>query len=188
MRRWFSPEGRLPGVLAGALLMLATCVPGALAADTREEVAALFAAGRMGDAFDATEGIEDPTLRAEWRFHLLYTAGDFPGALAAARAGLEGAPDHAGLLANATRCGSLLGLGQEALVWAVHLEALPGPEGETQEQARARQEQTGALVDEARRIAELEDAGADGEALALRVALGGLVLALGALLLLARSR
>ena len=169
--------------LLGLLLLAAP-----LGADTRDDVAALFAEARYGAAYELTAGIDDPGLAAEWRFHLLFTGGDLPGALAAARAGLEGAPDHAGLLANAVHVATLLGLGQEALGWSEQLAALPAPEGETAEQRAAREARTGNLVAAARRVSDLEAAGEAGRRRAWRVATGGLAGALLALLALSRLR
>ena len=185
--RLSSVPDRRPQALALVLawgLLLAGLGP----ADTREEVATLFASGAYGEAYARCEGIEDAALRAEWRFHLLYTGGDLPGALGAARSGLEAVPGHRGLLANAARCATLLGLGREALEWSELLARQEGPAGETSEEREARRAGGAALVAEARRIAELEAAGESARGRAFLVACGGLVLAAGALVLLAVRR
>lgn len=188
MRRWHFAERGLRALAALAACALVCLGASAANADTRDEVSTLFADGQLGEAFAATAGIDDAALRAEWRFHLLYTGGDLPGALGAARAGLEHAPDHAGLLANAVRCATLLGLGDEALSLAEHLAQLAGPPEETAEQRANRLEQVQGLVEQARAVAELEAEGAAGQRRALAVALGGLLLSLAALVALARPQ
>jgi hypothetical protein len=70
-------------------------------AAAQEAVQEPYARGDLGAALEAARGLEDPILRAEWAFHLLHRGGDLPGALQAAREGLEHAPSHAGLLKNA---------------------------------------------------------------------------------------
>lgn len=75
-----------------------------------EEVSALFERGRWDLAFDESAHIESPQLRAAWRFHVLYAAGNLPAALDAARAGLEQSPANLELLHNATLCAVTLGV------------------------------------------------------------------------------
>lgn len=112
-------RGRRPGVgplALGALLALAAPAP---AAAWRQEapaaaVAEAFSAGRLGRALELTAALGDPLLAAEWRFHVLYSGGDLPGALEAAEAGLALSPEHPALLENAARCALALGDGSRA--------------------------------------------------------------------------
>jgi len=151
------------------------------------EVRELSDTGRYGAALAATEGIADPGLRAEWRFHLLYAGGDLPGALGAAREGLDAAPWNPGLLSNAAHCATVLGLGAEALDFARRLAALPPPEGETPDAAAGREGRDRRLLKAAERVAALEAAGERGRRHARIVALGGLAASLAAMVLLARG-
>lgn len=75
-----------------------------------EEVSALFERGRWDLAYEESAHIESQELRAAWRFHVLYAAGNLPAALDAARAGLAEAPASLELLHNATLCAVTLGL------------------------------------------------------------------------------
>lgn len=92
-----------------------------------EGVAEAFADGRYDLALEAAEGLSDPVLAAEWRFQVLHAAGDLPGALAAARAGLALSPQHPGLSQNAANVALTLGEGRLALeycaAWQGALEA-----------------------------------------------------------------
>jgi hypothetical protein len=92
-----------------------------------EGVAEAFADGRYDLALEAAEGLSDPVLAAEWRFQVLHAAGDLPGALAAARAGLALYPQHPGLSQNAAIVALTLGEGRLALeycdAWQGALEA-----------------------------------------------------------------
>jgi hypothetical protein len=85
------------------------------AAARAQSVEESYAAGRYDRAFVALESLEDPALRAEWRYHLLHSGGDLTGALAAALDGLAVAPDSLRLLQGASECAVTLGLGQRAL-------------------------------------------------------------------------
>lgn len=75
-----------------------------------DEVASLFERGRWREAYEESTHIESQLLRAQWRFHVLYAAGNLPDALAAAREGLKLAPDNLELLHNAALCCVTLGL------------------------------------------------------------------------------
>ncbi len=79
-----------------------------------EGIAELFAKGRYDLALEASESITDSVLAAEWRFQILHAAGDFPGALAAARAGLVRDPDNLRLYQNAATVALTLGDGAAA--------------------------------------------------------------------------
>lgn len=91
-----------------------------------------FADGRYDLALDAIEGLADPVLAAQWRFQVLHAAGDYPGALHAARAGLERAPTNLALLQNAANCALTLGEGELALAlceqWSRALQSAPETE------------------------------------------------------------
>ena len=108
-----------------ALAAVLACGTAPLAAQTRGGdpalVGELHAAGRYGAALAEVERLEDQTLAAEWRCYLCLAGGDFPGALAAAEAGLQGAPTHQGLLVNAISMALSLGLSERALT---HAQAL----------------------------------------------------------------
>jgi len=75
------------------------------------EVASLFEQGRYDRALAESEFIEDSALRAAWRFHVLFHAGDLREALRAALAGLRDAPHSLELHQNAVSCALTLGLG-----------------------------------------------------------------------------
>ena len=88
--------------LRSSLLVALLAFPAPLAAQSGLEEA--FADGRYDLALEALEGLGDPVLAAQWRFQVLHAAGDYPGALRAARAGLKLAPDDLALLQNAANC------------------------------------------------------------------------------------
>ena len=173
MGGWRPVERRLARV---ALLALAAggSVHGQ---DTGAEVTGFLEEGRYGEALRAAERMIDPGARAEWRFHVLYTGGDLPGAFAAAREGLAADPDHPRLLENAARAATNLGLGHEAASLARRLAGLEGLDAESAERARG-------LLEEAEGIEDLERRGRAGvrrARLVALMALGGAVLGLGLL-------
>lgn len=100
----------------GLLLVLALAAPlqGQQGAGDPARVQELFAAGEYGAALGETQQLADATLAAEWRCYLHLAGGDFPGALEAAEAGLEQAPEHQGLLVNAIGMTLALGLAERA--------------------------------------------------------------------------
>ncbi|MCC7013755.1 MAG: hypothetical protein IT454_14435 [Planctomycetes bacterium] len=79
-----------------------------------QTIDALFAARRYEQAWNSIEDLEDATLREEWRFQILYAAGDLEGALRAIRSGLALAPNSERLLRNGASCALALGLATEA--------------------------------------------------------------------------
>jgi len=165
-------EGRL---LGGALL-LAALLP---AASGQDPVRAPFEAGRYAEALEAASALEDPSLRGEWRFHVLYTAGDLPGALEAALEGLRSQPRHAALLVNATLCALELGSAELAVALAERLsDAAEDP---------ARRTRAAELLEQARSLAERRRAAERARGKAKGVALLGLAASLGSLAFLARS-
>lgn len=91
-----------------------------------------FADGRYDLALDAIEGLADPVLAAQWRFQVLHAAGDYPGALHAARTGVRLAPTNLALLQNAANCALTLGEGALALElceqWNSALQSAPEAE------------------------------------------------------------
>lgn len=115
-----------PGFVRRAAALLLLALPLAAQDPAAEEVSALFARGRWDLAFEETAHIEAHGLRAAWRFHVLYAAGNLPAALDAARAGLEHEPASLELLHNATLCAVTLGvvpLADELLArWRVAIE------------------------------------------------------------------
>jgi hypothetical protein len=103
-------------------------------------VQALYSEQRYGEALDAARRLDDPVLAAEWRTYLFLAGGDYPGALRAAREGLAVAPQHRGLLSNATHVALTLGLADEALGYVQGLEsalAAQGAAGDELERADA---------------------------------------------------
>lgn len=160
-------------------------MPRARSAQTIDES---FRAGRYHEAFEALEGIEDLSLRDEWRFQVLYAAGDLPGALAAVRAGLERAPQHLGLLQNGINCALSLGLGGLAqrwcAQWRIALEAASlTPDARAAQLASVeRYEQFVAP------LAESEETMHSARRRALIVSLGLLSATVGSFLWLARRR
>lgn len=111
--------------------------------------------GRYGDALQAAGNIEEPGLRAEWRFHVLRTGGDLPGALRAAEEGLEAAPDNPRLRENAAVTALTLGLGAESVRHARELVAFPDLDEATRSRAQV-------LLADAEALERLEGRGARG--------------------------
>lgn len=175
-----SPSRSRSSVGLAAWLLLAPSLGAAPAQNAVEETAAAFEAGELGRALELADEIEDPGLAAEWRFHVLHSGGDLQGALAAARAGLERAPENAALLENGARCALALGLGATAQRLA---EALveAASEGSLETARRARE-----LARLAAERAALEGRAERAAGLARATALGLFALCLGLLAWLAR--
>ncbi len=99
-------------------LRLASAMACALCAPTlcgqSGDIAELFAKSRYDLALEATHEMSDSVLAAEWRVQILDAAGDFPGALAAARAGLARDPDNLRLYQNGANLALTLGDGVAA--------------------------------------------------------------------------
>lgn len=97
---------------------LALCLSGAPALAQQDPAVAeantAFERGRYDLAWSATEAITSDELRASWRFHVLYHAGNLAGALEEALVGLRAAPDSQELLQNALICSLTLGLGERS--------------------------------------------------------------------------
>jgi hypothetical protein len=158
-----------PLALCTLLALGAPAAAGALgpAASWRQDapaaaVAEAFSAGRLGRALELTAELADPLLAAEWRFHVLYSGGDLPAALAAAEAGLAREPEHPALLENAARCALALGDGSRA---RRHAEALASVAADPAVRARAED-----LLVEARSAALREEQTRTGLARARAVA------------------
>ena len=95
-----------------ACLLLAAAPAAAARQEPLERVQAAFAAGRYDEALAAARALEDPALAAEWASYLHGVAGDLPGSLREARAGLAAEPQHAGLLTQALNAALTLGLAE----------------------------------------------------------------------------
>ena len=95
-----------------ACLLLAAAPTAADLQDPLERVQAAFSAGRYDEALGVARELEDPALAAEWASYLHGVAGDLPGSLREARAGLVVAPRHAGLLTQALNASLTLGLAE----------------------------------------------------------------------------
>lgn len=143
-----------------------------------------FAAGRYQAALDATASIEDAVLRAQWRFHVLYVAGDLPGALRAALEGLASSPRDVALAINATQCAVELGDHERAARLAERLEAIAAEEGDAGEHAA----RIGELRATAAALARTAELAAVARRRARWTAMGLLVAAAAALIGLALHR
>lgn len=143
-----------------------------------------FADGRYDLALDAIDGLSDPVLAAQWRFQVLHAAGDYPGALHAARTGLDHAPKNLALLQNAANCALTLGEGALALQlceqWSTALQSAPEAE------RAAGLERVARYRTNASEQVALDEAAAGATRRARWTALGLLTLALAALGFLVR--
>ncbi len=152
-----------------------------------EEVAAQFERGRYDLALNETRFIASPQLRAEWRFHVLYNAGNLPAALDEALAGLEVAPQSLDLARNAVLCALTLGLGRVAedllARWkaAIDSSSLDAAARESWLELHAEQSAFAAQV-----LAR-DEAASDAARRALWICVAGFGLAFGALLVLSRA-
>lgn len=149
-----------------------------------EEVASLFERGRYDLAYRESQYIESPALRAAWRFHVLYNAGNLPAALDAAREGLRDAPGSLDLHQNAAHCAVTLGLGELATrlveAWGKTIE-----EAELAEPDRARWEEAQRRVaSQAREVRERELAAESADRRSRWVSLAGFATVGAALLVL----
>jgi len=145
-----------------------------------ERVNAACAAGRYDEALAAARALEDPALAAEWASYLHGLAGDLPGSLREARAGLLLAPQHAGLLSQALNAALALGLAEGSGELARRLlDASAG--GDEAQIARAQQ-----LAEHARELERLDALAARSVSRARTLVLA--VLAASALALVALSR
>lgn len=93
-----------------ALTALLIALPARAGQEPLARLNEAFAAGRYEEALEAARALEDPALAAEWSSFLYGVAGDLPGALHAARAGIAAAPQHVGLLTQALNASLALGL------------------------------------------------------------------------------
>lgn len=91
-----------------------------------ERLNSAFAAGRFEEALEHAQSLQDPALAAEWSSYLHAQAGDLPGALRAARAGLASAPEHVGLLTQALNASLTLGLAEGTERLAATLQRVQG--------------------------------------------------------------
>jgi hypothetical protein len=162
--------------LHAAALVLAALLP---AASGQDSVRKPFEAGRFAEALEAASALDDPLLRAEWRFHVLYTAGDLPGALDAAMEGLQSQPASPALLVNATQCALELGFAERAAPLAERLSEVAGDP--------AQRSRAAALLDQARALAARREAAERALARAKAVALLGLAVSLVSLAFFARG-
>lgn len=116
------------GVFLGAAIALLTPATQASAQaqgeaqdDALQRVESLRAEGRYVEALDACAAIPEPADRALAHADVLWYAGDLGGALTAAMEGLESAPREPALLWRATRLAVDLGAGERALGLASRL-------------------------------------------------------------------
>lgn len=155
---------------------LALCL--GVAQDPLQRLNAAFAAGRIEEALEHARALEDPALGAEWTSYLHSQAGDIPGALRAARAGLALAPEHAGLLTQALNASLTLGLSESSTQLAERLRSLEGGSG------AARSEE---LAGHARELAQREQLARRCIARSRAVVLAGLAMCSLGLLWFART-
>lgn len=162
---------------------LVATVPLALGAQAQDDVLRSLneaaAAARYDEALRVTDDLDDPTLAAEWRSYLYLQAGDVPGALRAARDGLDVAPEHVGLLTQALNASLTLGLGSEASALSARLARASAGDPALAEQADR-------LAAWTRDLVEREGLARRSVARARAVALGGLAGAVLVLALLSR--
>jgi hypothetical protein len=171
-----------------ALLASGAAAQNAAAQDAAaEEVAALFESGRYDLALNETSFIESPQLRAEWRFHVLYNAGNLPAALDEALAGLDAAPQSLDLARNAVLCALTLGLGgvaEDLLArWKAAIESSSLDEAAREAWLRMHAEQSAFAA----QVLARDEAAADAARRALWICVAGFGLAFGALLVLSRA-
>ncbi len=108
---------------AAALLVAGLlCEPGPQATGY-DRALELAAEGELVAALEAADREPDGLRRAQARVFVLYRGRDFVGALAAARAGLQRAPDDPWLLERAAACGLSLQAPDVALEFADRLLA-----------------------------------------------------------------
>jgi hypothetical protein len=162
-----------------AALLLA--LPAHAAQEPLERLNAAFAAGRYEEALEVARTLEDPALAAEWSSYLYGVAGDLPGALHAARAGLTRAPQHVGLLTQALNASLTLGLAEGATELAERLR-LASAGADADQIARADE-----LAGLARDLAGRDVLAARSVARARALVLAGLGVLLVALLALSRE-
>jgi predicted Zn-dependent protease len=167
-----APDRRLHAVA----LVLAALLS---AASGQDSVRKPFEAGRFAEALEAASALEDPLLRAEWRFHVLYTAGDLPGALEAAMEGLRSQPGNPALLVNATQCALELGFAERAAPLAERLSEVASDP--------AQRSRAAALLDQSRALLSRRESAERALARAKGVALLGLAVSLASLALFARG-
>jgi hypothetical protein len=172
---------RAPSRCAALACVLAATSSGAPQA-ALERVNRAAADGRYEQALEAARELEDPALAAEWASYLHSAAGDLPGALREARAGLAKAPQHTGLLTQALNASLALGLAGGAGELAERLLAAS---------AGAEEAQRAHALELAGRARELELGHAQAErgvSRARALVLAGLTASVLALVALARGR
>jgi len=109
-------------VRAATLATAALAVLSAAAAQSYREASDLAAAGELRAALAAADAVAGPLEREQSRLHVLWTAGDLAGALAAGRAGLRLAPDDPYLLERTLGLATALGAAPLAAELAPRLE------------------------------------------------------------------
>jgi hypothetical protein len=93
--------------------------------DDEKRVREFLEAREPGKALIACDLIATASLRAEWRFHVLYSNGDLAAALDAALEGLEHVPTHERLGRNALVCALRLRRADTAARIRARLSATP---------------------------------------------------------------
>lgn len=179
---------RASPILASALAL--ACCTSALHAQA-EGVSEAFSDGRYDLALEAADGLSDPVLAAEWRFQVLHAAGDLPGALSAARAGLTLAPTNSRLSQNAANVALALQEGSLALefcdAWQRALDARVSDAGADAESRSAEVERLERYRASARELLALDAQARAATTRARNVALALLGVTVLALLALARG-
>jgi hypothetical protein len=178
-------EALLSGVVGAAVVASDAAAQQEPAA---QEVASLFERGRYDLALSETRFIESPQLRAEWRFHVLYNAGNLPAALDEAIAGLDAAPQGLDLARNAVLCALTLGLGgvAEDLLerWGAAIDSSPLDEPARESWRKLHAEQSAFAA----QVRAREWAAAEAAQRARWICVAGFGAAFGAVILLSRTR
>jgi hypothetical protein len=178
-------EAALGGVLGAALV---ASVAAAQQEPAAQEVASLFERGRYDLALSETRFIESPQLRAEWRFHVLYNAGNLPAALDEAIAGLDAAPQSLDLARNAVLCALTLGLGgvAEHLLerWGAAIDSSPLDDSTRESWRKTHAEQSAFAA----QVRARERSAAEAAQRARWICIAGFGAAFGAVILLSRTR
>jgi hypothetical protein len=104
---WSRPAERTACLLASALALASS----GAAQDPVASVREAYDRGRLDQALERVAAIEDPSLREQWKFHVLFAGGDLISALESSLSAVREHPQDAALLGNAATVATTLGQG-----------------------------------------------------------------------------